>query len=89
MHVHPNSKTTGVGGTHGASLVIRVRSRAIDGAATAEMLKLAAQAFDVAPSAVSLVRGSRSREKLVDIEGPSANLYDRLNELLAQTKVRP
>ncbi len=84
VHVHPGSKSAGVGGAHASSLVVRVRSRAVDGAATMEVLKLTAHAFEVPKSAVTLVRGARSRDKLIDVEGPDAELAERLAELLAR-----
>lgn len=84
IHVHPGSKSAGVGGAHDSRLVVRVRSRAVDGAATIEVLKLTALAFAVPKSAVTLVRGARSREKLLDVEGPDVELAERLRELLDQ-----
>ena len=84
VHVHPGSKTARVGGTHGTSLVVRVRSRAVDGAATDEVLKVTAESFGVPTSAVSLIRGMRSREKLLVVEGPDSQLAVRLSELLAR-----
>jgi uncharacterized protein (TIGR00251 family) len=85
VHVHPGSKVASVGGTHGSSLVVRVKSRAVDGAATSEVLKATAAAFGVSASAVSLLRGTRSREKLLMVDGPDETLALRLEELLGRT----
>jgi uncharacterized protein YggU (UPF0235/DUF167 family) len=44
-------------------LVVRVRERAIDGAANAACIRALAAAYGVAPSAVELLRGGRGRHK--------------------------
>lgn len=89
VHVHPGSKAAGVGGTHGNSLVVRTRSRAVDGAANAEVLKVTARAFGVSNQAVSLLRGTRSREKLLGVEGSDEALATRLDELLSRSEIEP
>ena len=81
LHVHPGSSRPGVGGSHGGSLVVRVRARAVDGAATSEVLSRIADAFGVRSAQVTLVRGATSRRKVVAIEGESVDL-SRLLEAL-------
>jgi len=51
------------------TIVVRVRERAIDGAANAACIRALATAYGVAPSAVELVRGARSRQKRFAIAG--------------------
>jgi len=60
--VKPGSREPGLSREDGA-LVLRVRERAIEGAANSACLRALAEAYGVAPSAVSLVRGLRSRHK--------------------------
>lgn len=48
-------------------LCVKVRARAQDGAANDAVLRLVAQALDIAPSHVHLLRGATSRTKLVQI----------------------
>jgi uncharacterized protein (TIGR00251 family) len=83
VHVHPGSKVVGVGGSHDGRLTVRVRSRAVDGAASAEVVKSIAKAFGVSPGSVSLLRGAHSRDKLVGVEGTEEAVSARLAELLA------
>ena len=60
--VKPGSRKPGLS-SEGGALVLRVRERAIEGAANDACLRALAHAYRVAPSAVSLVRGLRSRHK--------------------------
>ena len=82
VHVHPGSSQKKAGGEYDGALVVHVTSRAIEGAATNEALSVLAAAFDVRPSAVHLVRGVRSRTKLVAIKGDDDRLRQRLKDLL-------
>ncbi|HEY5439132.1 MAG TPA: DUF167 domain-containing protein [Acidimicrobiales bacterium] len=81
VHVHPGSSTPSVGGTYNGTLVVRVRARAVDGAATEAVLAALAQAFDVRPGAVRLVRGAASRTKVMEVDGDDEQLTRRLSEL--------
>ena len=85
VRVHPGSATRSVGGTYDGALQVRVRARAIDGAATNEVCAALAQAFGVRPGAVQCVRGARSRTKLIGIEGNDDVLAGRLSTLLSLT----
>ncbi|MHB1088281.1 MAG: DUF167 domain-containing protein [Acidimicrobiales bacterium] len=82
VHVHPASRRRSAGGSYDGALIVHVRSRAVDGAATAEVLEVLAQTFATKNSAVRLIRGSHSRTKTVDIEGDETHLRARLEELL-------
>ena len=82
VHVHPGSKAPGVGGQHGEYLIVRVRQRAVDGAATAAVSRALAESFEVRPSALTLVRGATSRTKTFDIEGSDDALAATLQRLL-------
>ena len=50
-------------------LLVKVRVAPADGAANAAVLRTIAAAADVAPSRLTLVRGARSRTKVVSIDG--------------------
>ena len=54
------------------SLAVRVGAPPVDGRANAALVKAVARALGVAPSRVQLVRGERSREKTLRIDGLSA-----------------
>jgi uncharacterized protein YggU (UPF0235/DUF167 family) len=54
----------------------------VEGQATKAVLRAVAAAFGVRNSAVTLVRGATSRDKLVEIEGNESDLRRRLETLL-------
>ncbi|MBV8152813.1 MAG: DUF167 domain-containing protein [Candidatus Eremiobacteraeota bacterium] len=64
--VKPGSKNPGVERT-GDELVVRVRERAVEGAANDACLRAIARHFGVAVRDVTLVRGTRSRRKVVRV----------------------
>jgi len=76
--VRPGSARPGVGGEHNGALVVRVRPRAVDGQATAAALAAIADAFGVRRDAVTLVAGSVSRKKIVDVTGGDQAVLDQL-----------
>ena len=51
-----------------AKVSVKVRVKPQDGAANEAVIRLVAQALDLAPSRVELLRGATSREKLLRIE---------------------
>ena len=82
VHVHPGSRKAFVGGSHDGALVVRVQARAVDGAATDEVLDVVAEAFHVRRGAVRLVRGPTSRRKVLSVDGEDAALAGQLSLLL-------
>ena len=78
----PGSARTAVGGQRGDALVIRVTAKPVAGAATRAALRAAAAAFGVPASDVTLVTGTASRDKVIEIAGTPAMLRRRLDELL-------
>ena len=59
-------------------LIVRVRERAVDGAATRAVVAAVADAFGVTKGAVSLVAGQTSRTKVFDIEGGDPDRFEAL-----------
>ncbi len=66
MRVTPGARSEGIEIADGRVLV-KVRTKPEDGKASAAVLVLLAQALDVAPSQVEMLRGATSREKLFRI----------------------
>jgi uncharacterized protein len=60
--VKPGSRMPGLAEEHGTT-VLRVRERAVGGAANTACIRALAVAYNVAPTAVALVHGARSRHK--------------------------
>ncbi len=82
VHVHPGSRTTHVGGTYSGALVVRVRERAVDGAANEAVRDAIALAFGVPARDVECLRGRRHRRKFFSVEGDASSLEPRLSLLL-------
>ena len=82
VHVHPGASRPNVGGTYGGALVVRVRERAVDGAATEAVLVAVAEAFGVRRQAVECLRGRRDRRKFLAVTGDDDALEARRLELL-------
>jgi uncharacterized protein YggU (UPF0235/DUF167 family) len=87
LRVKPGASRTAVGGRYdgpaGPALIVAVTARAVEGQATKAVLAAVAAAFDVRPSAVTLVRGATSRDKLVEISGTDTDLNPKLQTLLS------
>jgi len=89
VRVKPGASRTKVGGEYGeasagqgATLVVFVAQRAVDGAATEGVLKAVATAFSLRRADVDLVRGHTSRTKELELRGEEQGLATRLAELL-------
>lgn len=83
VHVHPGSRLNSVGGSHDGALIVHVKARAVDHAATKETLTLLAEVFDVRPGAVTCVRGATTRLKAIAIDADDDAVTARLSQLLA------
>jgi uncharacterized protein len=79
VRAHPGASRTSAE-WDGAVLHVRVTARAVEGAANRALIKAVADALGVRRSAVSLVAGERSREKLVEVNGLQPASLDRLRE---------
>lgn len=66
MRVTPGARSEGIAIVEGR-VMVKVRTKPEDGKASAAVLVLLAQALDVAPSQVEMLRGATSREKLFRI----------------------
>jgi len=81
IRVRPGASRVGVGGVVAERLLVRVNARAVDGKATEAALRAVADAFGVRPTAVSLLSGATTRDKLVAVDGDDAALTARLDAL--------
>lgn len=66
MRVTPSARSEGIG-IEAGRVSVKVRAKPEDGKATTAVLELLAQALEVAPSKVEMLRGATSREKLFRI----------------------
>lgn len=83
IRVKPGSARARVGGSYGdaGALVVAVTERAVDGRATAAALRAVAAALGVPRSAVTLLTGATSRDKVLLVRDPPAGLAALLDAL--------
>jgi uncharacterized protein len=59
----------GIAGERGGAALVRVTAPPVDGKANAALVKLIAKQAGIARGRATIVRGQRSRDKLVRVEG--------------------
>ena len=83
VRVQPRASRDEIVGWRDDALRVRVTAPPVEGEANAAVRRLVARALGVAPSTVALVRGDRSRDKLVRVAGLSlADVRARLAALV-------
>ncbi len=82
LHVHPGAGKSQMAGLYGESaLLLRVAAPAVEGRANRDCRRFLAKALGVPVSSVTIVRGERSRRKLVRISPIST---EKFQPVLAQ-----
>ena len=71
VHVVPNAKIDKMVGEHGSAIKIKLRAPAVDGKANAALISFLAEQLKVPARVIVLLRGHKSRDKLVRIDGLS------------------
>ena len=69
--VQPNSSREGIGDIRDDCLTVYLNAPAVEGKANRALIKFLSKGIGVAKSKVSIVKGEKSRKKLVVIEGKS------------------
>jgi uncharacterized protein (TIGR00251 family) len=69
VRVQPRARKDEVASERNGRLVVRITAPPVDGKANAALRKLLAKRLGVPASAVTVVRGEASRDKLVEVEG--------------------
>jgi uncharacterized protein len=69
VHVQPGASRTEVAGTHGDAIKVRLAAPPVDGRANEALLRFLADRLGIPLRALTLVRGSSSRTKTVEIDG--------------------
>ena len=70
VYVQPNARRTEVVGKHGDSLKVRVAAPAVESRANTLLLEFLGEKLDVPASRMSITRGSRGRNKVVEVHAP-------------------
>ncbi len=80
VRLQPLGKGDELLGMEGGVLRARVSAPPVDGKANRALCKLIAKQAGVAPSRVSVVRGERSRDKVVRVEGLESKALEKVLE---------
>jgi len=72
VRVIPRAGRSGLAGTRGDALLVRLQAPPVDGAANDELIEMMARVLQVPKRAVSIVAGDRSRQKRVRVVGIDA-----------------
>lgn len=81
VRVQPRASRTEVVGLYGDALKIRLGAPPVDGAANLELVRFVAKRLGVARSAVRIVRGESTRNKVVEVDGVDP---DRVRKLFLE-----
>lgn len=73
VRAQPRAKRTEVVGERGGAIVIRVQSPPVDGKANVALCRFVAERVGVPRGAVTVERGATGRDKLLRVEGASAD----------------
>jgi uncharacterized protein (TIGR00251 family) len=73
VRVQPRASRNGLGGRRDGALVVRLTAPPVEGEANAALIRFLADLLDRPPSAVTLLRGARGRDKTVHIAGLDAD----------------
>jgi uncharacterized protein len=72
IRVIPRASRSGLAGTRGDALLVRLHAAPVEGAANAELIDLIATVLEVPKRTVSIVAGECSRQKRVHVAGIDA-----------------
>lgn len=79
VRVRTRSSCPGLKVGDGGVLVVKVKSPPVDGRANSELCKIIGAALGVPKRDVNVIRGMKSREKIVEIEGEDAVIKRKIN----------
>lgn len=68
VYLQPGAKRNQIAGKHGDYFKIKVKARAVDGAANRALIEFLSEIFDIPQSSMNIIRGEKSRMKTVRIE---------------------
>lgn len=71
LHLQPGARRTEVAGLHGGRLKIRLKARAVEGAANQALLDFLAEVLQAKKKDIKIESGETSRRKRVSVLGAS------------------
>jgi uncharacterized protein len=78
VRVVPRASRSEVGGEHNGALRVRLGAPPVDGAANRELMRVLAKSFQVPQTAVEIVSGANSKNKIVRLYGADARRLEQL-----------
>lgn len=72
VRVQPRASQDAIAGVRAGALVVRLNAPPVDGRANEALARFLGRVLDVAPSAITLVRGASGRDKVIRVAGTSA-----------------
>jgi uncharacterized protein (TIGR00251 family) len=69
IKVEPRSSRKGIAGVMGDVLKVKVNAPPVGGAANQELIEILSDEFGIRKSAIRIIKGHLSRDKVVEIEG--------------------
>ena len=79
VRVQPRAAASEIAGVHGEALKVRLTAPPVDGAANEALVEFLAGTFEIPKRAVTIVSGSSSRLKVVELTGITV---DRVRSLV-------
>ena len=81
LRVQPSASRSELAGRHGEhALRLRLAAPAVDGKANKACIRYLAKILGVPPSAVTIIRGETSRDKLLRAEGVAEQVFQSLRD---------
>lgn len=80
VRLQPRASSSGVVGSHGTALKVRVTAPPVDGAANEMLVKVLAGTFGIPARAITILSGATSRTKLVRLAGVTEAVVRRVAE---------
>jgi uncharacterized protein (TIGR00251 family) len=87
LHVQPGAGKTGIAGTHGDALKIRLAAPPVDGKANDCLIDFIALKLGLPRACIELVSGAASRRKRLRVSGASAELIERILSVADQRPI--
>lgn len=78
VHVQPGACRAQIVGGHGDALKVRIDAPPVEGAANEALLDFMARSLGVPRREVKILRGEKSRRKLLEIRSPAAEVTEML-----------
>ena len=80
IRVQPRASSNAIVGVHGDAMKVRLTAPPVDGAANEALVSLLAGTFGIPPRDITIVAGSSSRSKVVELAGVTEDRVRRAVE---------